>query len=452
MIRKWLSLVPAVLLAASAAGQSESQPASQAVSQGEFRYWKGNLHTHTFWSDGNDYPEMVADWYSTHGYNFLAISDHNVMQQGVVYKKVADLEKRARGKAFKKYMDRFGPNWVQTRGSAEAGNLEVRLQPFDAYRALFEEKGRFIMMPAEEITAEAANKRAIHINATNLLDLIQPSRGATVVEVITETTKAVREQAARHGREILVHVNHPNYKWGVTAEDLAAITGERFFEVWNGVDNDGDAGDEVYPSTDEIWDIANTLRIAGFKAPPLLGLATDDSHDYHNDTIRAMPGRAWVMVRSRYLTAEAIIKAIEGADFYASSGVGLRSVRFDQTSGALSLEIEPVAGETFTTRFIGTRVGANLSGVPRKDKEGKVVETTLDYTAAGKPRIGEVLAEVEGLNPSYVLKGNELYVRAVVTSSGLPEFPTKESQLKRAWTQPVGWERHVNNQTGVPER
>ena len=32
------------------------------------RWWKGNLHTHTLWSDGDDYPEMVLDWYKSRGY------------------------------------------------------------------------------------------------------------------------------------------------------------------------------------------------------------------------------------------------------------------------------------------------------------------------------------------------------------------------------------------------
>ena len=27
------------------------------------RWYKGNTHTHTFWSDGNQFPEMAADWY-----------------------------------------------------------------------------------------------------------------------------------------------------------------------------------------------------------------------------------------------------------------------------------------------------------------------------------------------------------------------------------------------------
>jgi hypothetical protein len=386
---------------------------------------------------------MVCDWYQTHGYNFLAISDHNVMQQGVEYRTLVDIDRRSRNKAFDKYMARFGPTWVETRGSREAGTMEVRLKPFDEYRALFEKTGSFLMMPAEEITGEAGNKRAIHINATNLLEMIDPQEGATVSQVINKTHEAVQAQAKRFGRDILVHVNHPNYKWGVTAEDLAMIVGDRFFEVWNGVDGDGDPGDDVYPSTDEIWDIANTLRIAGFKQEPLLGIATDDSHDYHRDSIRAMPGRAWVMVRAEYLTPQHVISGLRRGDFYASSGVELESVQFEVESGRLSLRIVPVEGETYVTRFIGTRDGANLEGKPRRNKDGVVVETTLDYTVIGRPAIGEVLATQEGLTPSYTLKGDELYVRAVVTSSGIPEFPTRESQQKRAWTQPVGWEKRL---------
>ena len=407
------------------------------------RYWKGNLHTHTFWSDGNDFPEMIVDWYDRAGYNFLAITDHNVMLQGIKFRSLAELDKKSRGKAFQKYLDRFGSSWVQTRGSREQGTLEVRLKPFDEYRSLFEERGRFILLPGEEVTMEAANKRAVHMNVTNLMELIAPAEGATVPELIEKTTKTAQEQATRLGREILVHVNHPNYKWGVMAEDLAAILSEPFFEIWNGVDGDGDPGQGPYPSTDEIWDIANTLRIAGSKAPPLLGLATDDSHDFHQDSTRAMPGRAWVMVRAGFLTPESIIHSIRAGDFYASSGVELESIVFDAPSGTYSLHIHPVAGEHFTTRFIGTRIGANLHGKPRHDADGAIVATSLDYTATGSPAIGEVFAEVPGIDPSYKLQGNELYVRAVVISDALPQFPTKESQNKKAWTQPVGWESRV---------
>src|SRR4051794_24446295 len=39
------------------------------------KWYKGNLHTHSLWSDGNDYPEMIVDFYARRDYNFLALSD-----------------------------------------------------------------------------------------------------------------------------------------------------------------------------------------------------------------------------------------------------------------------------------------------------------------------------------------------------------------------------------------
>src|SRR5437899_6120110 len=77
------------------------------------RFWKGNLHTHSYWSDGNDFPEMIADWYKSHGYHFLGLSDHNVLSDG--QKWVAAGTQGAREEALKKYVARFGERWVERR-------------------------------------------------------------------------------------------------------------------------------------------------------------------------------------------------------------------------------------------------------------------------------------------------------------------------------------------------
>jgi hypothetical protein len=61
------------------------------------------------------------------------------------------------------------------------------------------------------------------------------------------------------------------------------------------------------------------------------------------------------------------------------------------------------------------------------------------YSHKYSDKIGEVLAKAKGLKASYKLKGNELYVRAVVTSSKPPENPAFDDQKRQAWTQPVGW-------------
>jgi hypothetical protein len=55
-----------------------------------------------------------------------------------------------------------------------------------------------------------------------------------------------------------------------------------------------------------------------------------------------------------------------------------------------------------------------------------------------------VLATVKGATPAYQLTGDELYVRAIVTSTKPHDDPSFKGQLQQAWTQPVGWEIRVN--------
>ncbi len=40
-------------------------------------WYKGNIHTHSNNSDGELSPEKLSGWYKSHGYDFLAISDHD---------------------------------------------------------------------------------------------------------------------------------------------------------------------------------------------------------------------------------------------------------------------------------------------------------------------------------------------------------------------------------------
>jgi hypothetical protein len=413
-----------------AGAQDDAVPARPAA-----RWWKGNLHTHTLWSDGDDFPEMVAEWYRTRGYNFLALSDHNVLSEGMKWKKAAEIAKRGGDDVVKKYQGRFGPDWVESRGEGDA--LEFRLKPLDEFRALVEERGKFIMIPGEEIS-DRTEGVPIHLGASNVRDLIEPSGGATVREAIENNLRSVHEQAKQLGREILAHLNHPNFGWAITAEDLAHAVTERHFEVYNGhpiVHHLGDP-EAGRPGVERMWDIANTIRLAHLKAPPLFGIATDDSHSYHGKPNAARPGRGWTMVRATHLTPEHILKAIKAGDCYASSGVTLTEVRYDRQRRVLGLQIEPAAGAKFTTHFIGTLKDADTSSQPVVGDDGKPQRITRKYSE----QIGQVLATTTGLTARYELKGNELYVRAVVTSSLDAADPSHKGQKQQAWTQPVGWE------------
>lgn len=412
------------------------------------RYYKGNIHTHSLWSDGNDFPEMIAEWYRTHDYNFLALSDHNVLSTGTRWMKLSEITKRGgrNTDALKKYLTRFGTRWVETRGTPGTKDYAVRLKPLDEFRALVEERGKFIMLQGEEISDRAARK-PLHMNATNLQDVIQPSGGKSIREAMEANLRAVEDQARRTGRETLVHLNHPNFGWGVTAEDLAAVIQEHFFEVYNGHPGVNHRGDDRRPSVERLWDIANTIRLGELKAAPLYGVATDDSHHYLGKgespkgvRSESRTGRGWIQVRSHYLTPESIIRSMKVGDFYASSGVELDEISFDTETGVLALAISSVPGVTYTTQFIGTPTDYNNQpDAPPNDQS-----ETHSQNHRDTPNVGKAFATVSGTNPQYRLSGNELYVRAVVTSDQQHADPSYADQKKQAWTQPVGWRQHLS--------
>ena len=54
--------------------------AQTATAAQEKRWFKGNLHMHNQWSDGQPLPEWAIDWYKSHGYDFICPSDHNIFQ------------------------------------------------------------------------------------------------------------------------------------------------------------------------------------------------------------------------------------------------------------------------------------------------------------------------------------------------------------------------------------
>ena len=412
-------------------GQTPGSP--QLAADDEPRWWKGNLHTHSFWSDGNDFPEMIARWYAEHDYHFLALTDHNILSRGDKWISESAIVKRGGEQALAKYLAAFGESWVDRRTN-DKGDAQVRLKGLEEFRSRVEQPGRFLLIEGEEIS-DSVSRLPLHLNATNLGELLPPVGGATMREALRNNLRAAQLQEQTLGRPILVHLNHPNFGWALSAEDIAAVPEERFIEVFNGHPSVNQLGDARRASVEEIWDVANALRLGKLETPPLFGLGTDDSHNYHGEA-GARPGRAWVMVRSVSLEPAALIRAMYAGDFYASSGVTLRTVEFDATARLLRLDIEPREGVTYETKFIGTRRGFADESEPRLDGDGKPLATTRKYSA----EVGEVFAKVTGLQPTYQLSGKELYVRAVVTASTPHPDPTYDDQFEQAWTQPVGWE------------
>jgi hypothetical protein len=149
------------------------------------------------------------------------------------------------------------------------------------------------------------------------------------------------------------------------------------------------------------------------------------------------------MVRSRSLTPEAILDAMDRGDFYASTGVILSDIR--RQGNTIRVEIEPKPGVGYLTEYIGTRRGFDPSSKPTLDATGKEIpNTTRTYSR----QIGEVLASSEDISSSYTFSGDELYVRVRITSTARMVDRIKGKVLldrQRAWGQPMVPRPEENN-------
>lgn len=369
------------------------------------RWYKGNLHTHSLWSDGDDYPEPIMAWYKANGYQFVGLSDHNTLQEGEKWIQVPKAKERRR--VFERYLNTFGKEWV-TYQQGPNDSLRVRLKTLAEYRPLFEEKGTFLILNSEEIS-DSYQGKPIHINVTNVQRLIRPQRGNSVAEVMQNNLNAVVAQRRLSGQPVFAHINHPNFYYAITADDLKQLRHERFFEVYNGHPLVYNYGDNQHPGTEQIWDEVNA-HYQQLGRPLLYGLATDDSHNYHYFGLEySNTGRGWVMVNAAELTPKALTEALEAGRFYATTGVELSE--YIATEKLIRLSIKPETGVTYRVQFIGLREGMAAS---------------------------QVLEEVEGLSASYALRPTDRFVRAKVISSK-PKFnPYFPNDVETAWTQPVG--------------
>jgi hypothetical protein len=157
-----------------------------------------------------------------------------------------------------------------------------------------------------------------------------------------------------------------------------------------------------------MWDKINGAY-ANRKQPLMYGLATDDSHSYHQfGSAFSNAGRGWVMVQAKSLDAASVIEAMEAGRFYASTGVTFSNFSF--RNNQLQIEIEEEAGVAYTIEVIGLKAGAD---------EMEVVETQ------------------QGTYLDFEVTKEYVFVRVRVTSNKQKENPFQEGDWEMAWTQPV---------------
>lgn len=402
------------------------------------RWFRGNLHTHSYWSDGRNFPELVGDLYKSSGYHFLILTDHNVLSRGERWK---DYDPRSKDwqTMLERARRRFGDNWVETR--VQGGKHEVRLKTLQEVAARLNQPGRFVMIEGEEITTHFAKRTQIHVNMLGCVELIKPLAGKDETDTLTRNVAAVHEQGLSANKLILPMVNHPNWpQYSLTAEDVAEVGDPCLIEILNPWDGALFCGNALHPCHERLWDIANTLRLVRGR-DVLYGTATDDAHDYsHMSPTNANLIQGWVMVRAKELSEKAILRALREGDFYFTNGVLLEKLEYDAAAGELRVSARAEPGVRYVVEFYGTLEGCDLSSAPVacRDPDGRPGRASRKYS----PEIGKRLARVEGPTATYRLTGREMFVRAVVRSDRKMLVPPQdEMEYETAYTQPVGWQR-----------
>jgi hypothetical protein len=327
-----VALIAILLVALVTAARLPPPLASQE--QTTARWYKGNTHTHTTESDGDSTPDVVTRWYREHGYQFLVLSDHNV------------------------------------------------LTSVDALNALHGKDDQFLLIKGEEVT-DSFRDKPVHINGLDVEAKVDPQKGSSLLDVLQRNVDAIR--LARG----VPHINHPNFRWAFSSDELRLVRSTRLLEIFNGHPQVNNVGGGGVPGLEEVWDAvlsAGTL---------MYGIAVDEAHTSTPPGTRAVGGRGcgWVWGGAARRAARTLLEALEAGQFYSSTGVELTD--YAVNSRSMVVTVKKDAWSKYRIQFIG--------------KGGRVVQESLDSPA------------------EYVFRGDEGYVRAKVI----------ESNGRVAWCQPA---------------
>ncbi len=397
------------------------------------QWYRGQMHMHSYWSDGNAFPEQAVDMYKQAGYNFLALTEHNVFANRDKWRTVTGSGGIPQDR-FDAYVQAFG-NEVETR--TQDGVISVRIKTYAEVKARFDASGAFLMMPGMEITQTVQGVQ-LHMNAMNIPEELPCAVNAaySVSQMIGNNAALVAAAGVAPPRYTLA-VNHPFWVYcDIVPQNLIDRPEIRFFEVCNGGSSYAPHPDALSYTVEKFWDSVNAFRLLAGK-PLLYALGTDDAHNYVPPAMNFADGfgSAWVEVRSAELTPEGITAAMHAGDFYATCGVLLEEVAFNVAEKRLSVKVRAVAGVTYRIFFVTTRRGFDpaVSLVESPADGAKPARTIPVYS----DDIGRTVLTVEGTEASYQMTADDLYVRARIESSVPGKFTRNfYPAVQTAWTQP----------------
>ncbi len=226
--------------------------------QDENALWlKGNIHSHTTFSDGILTPEQMKAAYKEHGYDFLAITDHDF--------------------------------YTDTRAMTEKD---------------------FTMIQGYELWANASNGHDIHVNFLweDGLELVAPNTHCGLPERTGATSVAYCYDMRERGAYVML--NHPHWSM-LTSPEIEDENPYHAVEIMNysteWLENTGDGS--------IFW---TEMLYRGVR---LFGGGSDDNHNHGEmDTMYCDSFGGFTVVKAADRSSKAILEALKTGSFYTSTG------------------------------------------------------------------------------------------------------------------------------------
>ena len=226
--------------------------------QDENALWlKGNIHSHSTFSDGSLTPEEMKDAYRHHGYDFLAVTDHDI--------------------------------YTDTRALTD-----------DA----------FTMLQGFELWGNAASDRDIHVNFL-WADTVEGVAPGQVMHLQQRNGRVCRDFCfCMREMGCYVMLNHPHWSM-LTSPEVEDDNPYHAVEVIN-------YGTEWLENTGDGSVFWTEMLYRGCR---LWGGGSDDNHNHQPlDSMYSDSFGGFTVVRARNRTPEAILEALMTGGFYTSTG------------------------------------------------------------------------------------------------------------------------------------
>ncbi len=299
-------------------------------------FYKANLHTHSTVSDGQLTPAQLKEMYVRHGYQILALTDHELLVD---------------------HSDLNDDNFLTLTSyeyaiieSVEGGYPVARTIEFN----LFAKEPHNLTQVCFDYAAAATPYYKEYWRAKDVKYVGEPYKKQFGLKCAQEVIDAANANG------FLISLNHPRYSM-ITPEFFGQLHGLFAMEVYNHISFMCEGVEDC-----NIHMYEEMLA----KYPNLYCIAADDAHTWcDSDNAYCDKFGGFVMIKAPKLEYGAVINALEQGHFYASTGPEIFELYVED--GKVHLTCSPAQYVTMNGRYRNNRIAA-------APVDGALTEVTFD--------------------------------------------------------------------------